>query len=294
MKSSLFLAATGALLVAAGPIGEIEKREPVTQVVTEWVYATDVTTAIVTLAPGQEPPSDIKQEAAPLPTKVYEEPAGDDEPEVMPAPAPSLPLEIPVQYTPIIRPEPTAEPPPPPKSKPAPKPAPKPDQGSYPSPDNGNLDSYAKAMLDKHNTARQDHKVPLLRWNADLASSAQQSAQNCIDNHDNHGKGFGQNLAWLWSSGSEDNTKVALGGVDGWYKEKNNYNNLYGVPDPTSGNFNDIGHFTQMVWKATTDVGCATNRCQGGSIDWVTVCNYKQPGNVPGQFAKNVLTPLLS
>ena len=46
------------------------------------------------------------------------------------------------------------------------------------------------------------------------------------------------------------------------------------------------GHFTQVVWKATTDVGCGWARCVFGTF---LVCNYKGPGNYEGRFPENVL-----
>jgi hypothetical protein len=48
----------------------------------------------------------------------------------------------------------------------------------------------------------------------------------------------------------------------------------------------DTSHFTQMVWKSTTQVGCAYKvDCQKGAF---FVCNYVPPGNFDGQFAANV------
>lgn len=58
------------------------------------------------------------------------------------------------------------------------------------------------------------------------------------------------------------------------------------------------GHFTQMVWVGTTQVGCAQTACPAGSlfdasygISNYFVCKYWPPGNIvnAGEFAANVL-----
>jgi hypothetical protein len=46
-----------------------------------------------------------------------------------------------------------------------------------------------------------------------------------------------------------------------------------------SGNWEDVGHYTQMVWPTTTHVGCAIY-----STDWdYLICRYTPPGNEDGK-----------
>lgn len=58
------------------------------------------------------------------------------------------------------------------------------------------------------------------------------------------------------------------------------------------------GHFTQLVWKSTTKLGCsmpicpqlfdkATGKKMADKAGYL-VCNYQSPGNVQGQFGNNV------
>jgi hypothetical protein len=67
--------------------------------------------------------------------------------------------------------------------------------------------------------------------------------------------------------------------VHGWYSEVGNYN--FRRPRYRSG----VGHFTQLVWAATTRIGCGVAHCSNADV-WV--CNYDPPGNVSNQFADNV------
>lgn len=129
------------------------------------------------------------------------------------------------------------------------------------------------AIIEKHNAYRAQHCVPPLAWSDELAASAQQWANKCGKKHGAHGK-FGENLAW-------GATRTAANAVDDWYKEVNRYN--YGKPGFAHG----IGHFTQMIWKNTTKVGCGATRCNS-KVGYLWVCRYAPAGNWFGQFQKNV------
>jgi hypothetical protein len=60
----------------------------------------------------------------------------------------------------------------------------------------------------------------------------------------------------------------------------------YNFANPPQTFQQETSHFTQMVWKATTQVGCAYKMdCQPAAF---FVCNYAPPGNNDGQFATNV------
>ncbi|MBV9528406.1 CAP domain-containing protein [Sphingomonas sp.] len=46
-----------------------------------------------------------------------------------------------------------------------------------------------------------------------------------------------------------------------------------------SGNWEDVAHYTQMVWPTTTHVGCALYQA-----DWdYLICRYSPPGNIDGK-----------
>lgn len=68
-----------------------------------------------------------------------------------------------------------------------------------------------------------------------------------------------------------------------WYNGEATAWDYYGEDNPPEGSdFSAWGHFTQLVWKSTTKVGCATEKCPAGTIfdfdSWYTVCNYNPMG----------------
>jgi len=74
--------------------------------------------------------------------------------------------------------------------------------------------------------------------------------------------------------------------VDGMYNGEINYypQDSYGK-EPDMTNFEKWGHYSQIVWKSTTQVGCYTQYCPNGLANtgqyvapYFTVCNYSPPG----------------
>ena len=50
-----------------------------------------------------------------------------------------------------------------------------------------------------------------------------------------------------------------------------------------------LGHFTQLVWKDSKEMGVGRSQSKDGT--WIAVANYLPPGNVIGEYPKNVLLP---
>ncbi|KIW77948.1 hypothetical protein Z517_07781 [Fonsecaea pedrosoi CBS 271.37] len=73
-------------------------------------------------------------------------------------------------------------------------------------------------------------------------------------------------------------------GLDWWYGEVRDY---YSWAADHSGQY----HFTQLVWKATTKIGCSwsANQCATAHGDYYLVCEFQPKGNIAGQFGGNVL-----
>ncbi len=129
--------------------------------------------------------------------------------------------------------------------------------------------------LKAHNALRAKHGVPALSWSGGLADTAQAWANRCVFEHSSNG--LGENLA-MGTSGRQSVGQF----VEDWYNE-------IGAYDFANGGFSgDTGHFTQVVWKSTTELGCGVAQCSGNDL---LVCNYSPAGNMEGAFAENVPPP---
>merc|ERR1712113_396540 len=167
--------------------------------------------------------------------------------------------------------------------------------GFTPSP--SPVSAYADRVLLAHNVHRANHSAADLTYSNELAAVAQQIASSCVYAHDTTvqsttGNGvYGQNIAAGLTADEVTDVITNL-----WYNaEVNAYSPYYGQANP-GGNFNDYGHFTQVVWQGTTVVGCATQDCSAGGLanvpPYFTVCNYYEAGNYGGEYADNIDAPL--
>ncbi|KAM5541317.1 hypothetical protein V8D89_004871 [Ganoderma adspersum] len=131
------------------------------------------------------------------------------------------------------------------------------------------------AYLNAHNSFRAQHGAAPLAWNDTLASAAQSWVDKCVFQHSGGAVGpYGENLA-----AGTGNYDIAAA-IKGWTDEAPQY-------DPQNP---QASHFTQVVWKATTQLGCAVKDGCTGIFDpkfgpaKFYACEYAPPGNVGGQF----------
>ncbi|CDH16018.1 related to Protein PRY2 [Zygosaccharomyces bailii ISA1307] len=136
---------------------------------------------------------------------------------------------------------------------------------------------FQSTMVDGHNDKRAKHEsTGSLEWDDSLAQYAQNYADkyDCSGSLTHSGGPYGENLAVGYTS---------QGTIDAWYNEIEKYN----WSDP--GFSESTGHFTQVVWKSTTKVGCGSKQC-GGSVGTYIICSYNPAGNFIGDFSENVLS----
>ncbi|MDY0041958.1 MAG: CAP domain-containing protein, partial [Desulforhabdus sp.] len=135
--------------------------------------------------------------------------------------------------------------------------------------------------LQAHNNYRALHGVPSVTWSDTVAASAQAWADTCPSGHSS--SGYGENIAWA----SYALTPQSV--VDLWYAEEQYYD--YNNPGTSLDPNEPIGHFTQVVWKNTTQIGCGCKTGCASPYYCACVCQYNPPGNYIGQYAENVLPP---
>ncbi|CAN7988841.1 unnamed protein product [Ixodes hexagonus] len=140
---------------------------------------------------------------------------------------------------------------------------------------------FQKHSLDWHNYYRALHGVPPLQLSAEARETRWAHSDRFEHSPDtNHG----ENVYVKWSS---DATHQITGreAVESWYSEISDYHWNGEEPD-----LDATGHFTQLIWKETTHMGCAQARSPKHKI--LVVANYLPPGNVVGKFATCVPPPL--
>lgn len=140
------------------------------------------------------------------------------------------------------------------------------------------MDTFGKEALDAHNNFRKAHQAPPLTWSSALARDAEawakQIAREGRLRHDD--TKYGENLFMVF--GREIDGSDA---VNSWYSEVKDYN--FSKP----GFQQNTGHFTQVVWKESRELGIGRAKSADGKM--FVVGRYNPAGNnMRAGFKENV------
>lgn len=150
-------------------------------------------------------------------------------------------------------------------------------------PSSASKNAFAKQALDTHNKYRAKHKVAPLKWSDGIAMEAQAWAEKLAKARSlqhasqTERKGCGENIAMFsgkFESAGEEATNM-------WYSEVKDYR--FNKP----GFQGNTGHFTQVVWKESQELGMGRAQTADGRLTFV-VGRYKPAGNLLNHFQENV------
>eukprot|EP00927_Polykrikos_kofoidii_P062551 TRINITY_DN57362_c0_g1_i1.p1 TRINITY_DN57362_c0_g1~~TRINITY_DN57362_c0_g1_i1.p1 ORF type:complete len:293 (-),score=28.70 TRINITY_DN57362_c0_g1_i1:80-958(-) len=149
-----------------------------------------------------------------------------------------------------------------------------------------------------HNVVRTRVGLTALRWSADLERLAADRVRHLAERgcYIKHSKtedrwqksGFAYVGENLYKVINMEPSGVDI--VDAWYAEIADYQyGLFGgscTKSRCAGRSSPpctLGHFTQVMWESTTNLGCARAECPGEAREtFVVVCNYGPGGNIVG------------
>jgi hypothetical protein len=140
--------------------------------------------------------------------------------------------------------------------------------------------SIPTRILALHNRERAEVGAPPIRWDPALAESAATYGPTLA------GLGRLQHSPRETRPGQRENLAMGSTGyfqledlVGFWISEKRNFQPGMFPNVSRTGQWKDVAHYTQMIWKGTTNVGCALYRDRGRDY---LICRYSPPGNADG------------
>jgi hypothetical protein len=146
----------------------------------------------------------------------------------------------------------------------------------------GRLSNLDARLLAAHNRERIQAGLPPLQWDERLAADAAPWAAHLarLDALEHEGEEDGddpegENL-WLGTKGHYSPEDM----VGLWIAEKKDFRPGIFPDNSRTGDDEDVGHYTQLMWRATGRVGCAMAQ---GAGDEILVCRYHEAGNVEGE-----------
>lgn len=145
----------------------------------------------------------------------------------------------------------------------------------------GRLSDASSRLLASHNLERSRMRVQPLRWDPALAAAAASYGPTLERlgrlQHSPRASRPGQreNL-WMGSRGYFSPEQM----VGTWLRERSAFRPGVFPNISRTGDWSDVSHYTQVIWRETTHLGCAIHR--GARFDFL-ICRYSPPGNVDGR-----------
>ncbi|KAJ6639770.1 Protein PRY2, partial [Pseudolycoriella hygida] len=151
---------------------------------------------------------------------------------------------------------------------------------------------YVSVAVNTHNQYRSRHGSPNVSARSTDINTHAQNWANYLAKTDKfiHSNGpYGENLYKIWG-GSTDKNSIIADAIRAFYSEIKYYDWKH------PGFSMKTGHFTQLIWKSSIEigVGIATFPDKRYKQRTVVCINYRPPGNVSNQFSQNVLPPRVS
>ena len=142
-------------------------------------------------------------------------------------------------------------------------------------------ESLAARLLAAHNRERAAAGVPPLRWDPALAAAAATygpslAAAGRLVHSNRTGRPNQSENLWMGTRGFYSPEQM----VGSWASERTMFRPGIFPNVSSTGNWLDVAHYTQMIWRSTTAVGCAIYSSR--SWDYL-ICRYSPRGNRDGQ-----------
>ncbi|TVU40947.1 hypothetical protein EJB05_14433, partial [Eragrostis curvula] len=139
--------------------------------------------------------------------------------------------------------------------------------------------NLAKDFVDLHNAARAAVGVGKVSWDNDVAAYAESYAAqrqgDCTLTHSSNSP-YGENIY----VGGAGKAWTAADAMASWMEEKQYYDHGSNTCSAPKGP-EWCGHYTQVVWRNSTAIGCARVDCSNGGV--FIICSYNPRGNWKGQ-----------
>ena len=144
------------------------------------------------------------------------------------------------------------------------------------------LDPISMRLLVAHNQERARVGVPPLQWDPALALSARAygpalAASGRLQHSPRQSRPGQRENLWKGTRGYFAPEQM----VGTWVAERRFFRPGVFPAVSSTGNWLDVSHYTTMIWRTTTRVGCAIHSTP--ATDFL-ICRYSPPGNIDGHL----------